>query len=147
MNEPFYKNGLRFTCKRCSSCCRYDPGFVNLSENDVSRLLAWSGLDRESFIDKWCRWVDRSDGFEYLCLQEKANYDCVLWDGGCIAYTARPYQCSSYPFWASLVTDQDWWDANAMDCPGVNTGELHGCEEIDTALARRRQEPYIRRSK
>jgi hypothetical protein len=89
--------------------------------------------------------MDRSDGNEYLCLLEKANYDCILWDGGCIAYEHRPLQCSSYPFWPSLLTDEDWWEANARDCPGVNRGELHDRTEIEAHLTRRRSEPYIRR--
>ncbi len=58
--EPFYKDGLCFTCQRCSSCCRFDPGFVNLSETDLEKLLKWSNLDRESFIAAWCRWVPKA---------------------------------------------------------------------------------------
>jgi len=145
MCEPFYKDGLRFSCQRCSVCCRHDPGYVNISEQDLEKLLKWANLDREQFIEKYCRWVSKPDGFEYLCLQEKPGYDCILWDGGCIAYNSRPIQCSSYPFWASLVTDEDWWEANGRDCPGVNVGELHSREEIDKHLTRRRAEPYIRR--
>lgn len=145
MNTPFYANGLRFSCQRCSCCCRHDPGFVHLSEQDLSRLLSWSGLDRDSFISKWCRWVDRNDGYEYLCLLEKDNYDCILWEDGCKAYEDRPFQCSSYPFWPSLLMDEDWWEANARDCPGVNKGAVHDRDEIESYLARRRAEPYIRR--
>jgi uncharacterized protein len=145
MSDEFYRDGLRFACQRCSGCCRFDPGIVNLSEQDLKRLLAWSGLTRDAFIAQYCRWVPKSDGFEYLCLLEKPNYDCILWDGGCIAYEARPFQCSSYPFWPSLLSDEDWWEANAQDCPGVNVGELHGKDEIKAYLTRRRAEPYIRR--
>ena len=145
MCEPFYKDGLRFSCQRCSSCCRFDPGIVNLSEQDLTKLLAWSALDRDRFIEAYCRWIPKGDGNEYLCLQEKSNFDCILWDNGCIAYENRPYQCSSYPFWTSLLTDEDWWEANAQDCPGVNKGDLHDRAEIEAHLTRRRSEPYIRR--
>lgn len=145
MCDVFYKNGLRFSCKRCSSCCRFDPGIVNLSSQDLIRLLEWSSLNENGFIEKYCRWVPKPDGYEYLCLLEKPNFDCILWDNGCLAYEHRPYQCSSYPFWPSLVSDEDWWEANAADCPGVNSGALHSREEIDSYLTRRRAEPYIRR--
>jgi Fe-S-cluster containining protein len=145
MDEPFYSNGLRFSCQRCSGCCRHDPGFVNLSEEDLGRLIQWAKMGREEFISIYCRWADRGDGYEYLCLKEKKNYDCILWDGGCIAYEARPFQCSSYPFWPSLLRDEDWWDANARDCPGIGKGDLHRIGEIETALAKRKAEPYIRR--
>lgn len=146
MNSPFYSKGLRFSCQRCSACCRHDPGFVHLSENDLNRLCSWSSLAREDFISTYCRWVDRSDGYEYLCLLEKRNYDCILWDNGCIAYEYRPYQCSSYPFWPSLLIDEDWWEANAQDCPGVNQGRLYTKEEIESFLSKRRAEPYIRKA-
>ena len=145
MIEPFYKDGLRFSCQRCSSCCRHDPGFVNLSEIDLEKLTKWATLEREDFIERYCRWVEKPDGWEYLCLKEKPNYDCILWESGCVAYDARPFQCSSYPFWSSLVTDEDWWEANGRDCPGVNKGALHSREEIARHLPRRRAEPYIRR--
>ncbi len=145
MIEPFYKDGLCFTCQRCSSCCRIDPGFVNLSETDIEKLLKWANLDREALIATWCRWVPKGDGEEYLYLKEKANFDCILWDNGCIAYESRPLQCSSYPFWASLVTDEDWWEANAQDCPGINKGALHDCTEIEAHLTTRRSQPYIHR--
>lgn len=145
MSDPFYKDGLQFSCKRCSSCCRFDPGIVNLSEQDLERLLRWSGLDRDRFLATYCRWVAKGDGYEYLCLLEKANFDCILWDNGCTAYESRPFQCSSYPFWTSLLADEDWWDANAQDCPGVNSGALHDRAEIESFLTRRRAEPYIRR--
>lgn len=145
MSDSFYKDGLRFSCQRCSSCCRFDPGIVNLSNCDLQKLLGWANLDEESFIAKYCRWVPKADGFEYLCLKEKENFDCILWDNGCKAYENRPFQCSSYPFWPSLLTDEDWWEANAQDCPGVNQGTLHPFEEIKAYLTRRKAEPYIRR--
>ena len=145
MDDVFYRNGLRFQCAQCSACCRHDPGFVYLSERDLAALMAWSGLDREGFITRYCRWVSRGDGQEVLCLLEKPGYDCILWDGGCVAYESRPLQCSTYPFWPSLLADRDWWEANARECPGVNAGPLHGFEEIEACLEARRREPYIRR--
>lgn len=145
MNEPFYKDGLNFSCQRCSSCCRHDPGFVNLSKDDIENLQKWSNFDKEHIIDSFCRWVDRGDGYDYLCLKEKPGYDCILWDEGCIAYEYRPLQCSSYPFWASLVSDQDWWESNAQHCPGIDKGMLYSRSEIEEHLTRRRNHPYIRR--
>lgn len=143
--ELFYSGGLNFSCKRCSACCRFDPGYVNLSEIDIKALATWAGLSHDAFIASYCRWVPRSDGYEYLCLLEKDNYDCILWENGCRAYEARPLQCSSYPFWSSLLSDEDWWNAQSNDCPGMNTGAYHSFEEIKTYLVRRKNEPYIRR--
>ncbi len=145
MNEPFYINGLYFSCTGCSACCRHDPGFVYLSDSDVERLVYWSGLSREKFIKAYCRWVPRGDGFEYLCLREKKNFDCILWNNGCTAYEARPLQCSAYPFWPSMLMDEDWWNATAETCPGMNHGRFYTYEEITAFLDQRAAEPYIRR--
>lgn len=98
MDKQFWKSGLNFSCTRCSACCRFDPGFVFLSEHDLSRLLEWATMPKDEFIKVYCRWVPKDDGFEYLSLKEKPNYDCILWDDGCKAYTARPRQCSDFPF-------------------------------------------------
>lgn len=147
MPEPFYSNGVKFSCQRCSACCRFDPGFVNLSEQDLLHLCSWSKLSREKFIETYCRWVNRYDGYEYLYLLEKDNCDCILWDEGCIAYEHRPFQCSSYPFWPSIMIDEDSWNAYAEHCPGMNKGLVHTCAEIEENLTRRRSEPYVRREK
>lgn len=145
--KAFYANGLRFGCVRCSACCRFDPGTVSLSENDVQRLLEWSKLGRDAFVEAYCRWVPwpLPDGTpaERLCLKEKANYDCIFWDGGCTAYEARPLQCSSYPFWEGVLRDEDCWNAHAADCPGMNGGPLHSLAEIDAWLEKRRGEPFV----
>lgn len=145
MNEKIYKNGLHFSCIGCSACCRHDPGFVYLSNIDLTRLARWAGMNSDDFMQAYCRWVARNDGYEYLCLREKKNCDCILWKDGCIAYEARPLQCSSYPFWASNLMDEDWWNACAETCPGMNQGQLHSADEISAILNQRTAEPYIRR--
>jgi uncharacterized protein len=147
MHKRFYEAGLRFSCQRCSLCCRRDPGYVFLSELDVSRLVSWAGSAREAFIVRYCRWVSCGDEVEYLCLKEKPNYDCLLWSDGCLAYEHRPLQCSTYPFWPRLLADEDAWKENAMDCPGIDVGQLHGYEEIERQLRRRVEEPIITRQK
>ncbi len=78
-------------------------------------------------------------------LKEKSNFDCILWDNGCKAYESRPLQCSSWPFWAPLVSDGDRWEFTAEDCPGINKGTLHSREEIESHLTARRSQPYIHR--
>lgn len=145
MDQPYYSNGLMFSCTHCSACCRHDPGFVYLSEKDLEKLLKWFTLERDVFISVFCHWVSCGDGFEYLSLKEKHNYDCILWDDGCTVYENRPLQCSIYPFWASLVQTKDSWNAAAVDCPGMNQGVLHDSYQIQTHLQRRCEQPYITR--
>lgn len=117
-------NGLSFSCKRCSHCCRHEPGYVYLSAQDLSALCQRFSLSEQEFIRRYCRWIPYYDGGEVLCLQEKANFDCVLWDGMCIAYNSRPMQCSTYPFWPFVVETEQTWNAEARECPGINQGSV-----------------------
>lgn len=146
MSTAFWKEGLRFSCTQCSSCCRFDAGFVFLSEKDLSLLLKWASMSREHFMETYCRWVLQSDGFEYLSLKEKSNFDCILWkDGGCSAYEYRPLQCSAYPFWNMLLDDKNMWQAAAEGCPGMGCGKFHSPAEIAEKLNKQKGEPCIRR--
>jgi len=80
MNDrSFYAEGLKFYCKRCSSCCRHESGFVYLSENDLSRLAKGLKMDYTAFVETWCRWIPFTPGRERLSLKEKSNFDCIFW--------------------------------------------------------------------
>jgi len=143
-NLPFYASGLQFSCKRCSSCCRYESGFVFLTENDMEKLLAELKMDRNSFVKTYCRWVTDFDGKEALSLKEKSNKDCILWDSGCTVYVSRPLQCRTFPFWETILSSQKAWKAAASECPGINSGALHSKESINEYLKMRASEPVIR---
>lgn len=128
----FYENGLCFTCKRCSDCCRLSPGVVYLSREDLTKLCHEFNLNAEEFVARYCRWVMYYDGNYVLSLQETREYDCILWtEKGCRAYEGRPVQCSTYPFWSWMLSDRKEWDACAKDCPGINKGRLWSFEEIE----------------
>lgn len=131
MEEVFYKDGLCFECQQCSHCCRHEPGYVYLSERDLNKLLEFFKTDKESFIEKYCRYVPYYDGSEVLCLKEKPGYDCIFWDNGCKAYEARPLQCSTYPFWSFILKSKKDWDFEAASCPGINKGKKHMYNEIE----------------
>ena len=131
MSELFYRDGLNFSCKRCSFCCGHSPGFVYLSKSDLLRLCDFFGTGPRDFAQKFCRWADYYEGATVLALQEKKNYDCILWSGGCSAYKARPVQCSTYPFWSWMLEDKATWDECAKDCPGMNSGELWSRDFIE----------------
>ncbi len=133
MAQPFYVDGLNFSCKRCSRCCTKESGYVYLSEKDLSNLLACFNLSKEEFIEKYCRWVPYYDGNEVLCLKEKPNYDCILWKDGCEAYQVRPVQCRTYPFWSFLLKDKKTWDDECVTCPGINSGEFYDFAQIKKA--------------
>lgn len=131
MSDIFYKNGLKFSCKRCSQCCGHSPGFVYLSKTDLLKLCDFHQLSVKDFVEKYCRWADYYGGTTVLALQEKKNYDCILWNQGCTSYEARPIQCSTYPFWSWMVNDKTAWDDVAKDCPGMNQGQLWDANYIE----------------
>lgn len=133
MTEPFYKDGLRFGCERCSFCCGHSPGFVYLSLRDLTALRAHLGMSVSDFVNRYCRWADYYYGEQVLALREKKNYDCILWENGCSCYDARPIQCSTYPFWSWMIKDKAIWDECAADCSGMRnaSGKLWTFEEIE----------------
>jgi len=140
---PFYDSGLKFSCKRCSACCRYDAGFVFLSEKDLEKLIHALKMDRNGFLEVYCRWVMDRDGKEVLSLKEKSNKDCILWDEGCKVYDSRPLQCVSFPFWEAIVSSLQAWEMAASGCPGMNSGVLHSAGEIEKYVKMRAGEPVI----
>ncbi len=142
----FYEQGLHFSCTRCSACCRYDPGFVFLSEKDLARLVTALGMSYSELIATYCRWIPVGNGTEQLSLKERSNYDCIFWKEGCTVYEGRPLQCRSFPFWESIVASPETWDAAKADCPGIGKGAFHDAREIEKTLALRKAEPIVQRS-
>ena len=146
---PFYTWGLYFSCIRCSACCRYESGYVFLSEADLSVLLAFFNKGRKDFIYSYCRWIPaaetNSNGREQLSLKEKQNFDCIFWDQGCTVYNSRPLQCRAFPFWQWILKSEKNWKQMASECPGIGKGTLHTAESIENWLSLRQKEPIIER--
>jgi len=129
----FYKNGLRFECKKCGSCCTGFPGYVYLSERNIKNISDFLMLDKISFLKKYTKTVVNS-GKRFLSLIEKANYDCIFWYGLCTIYKARPYQCMTFPFWKKHLISENEWNNLKKFCPGINNGKLYSKEKIENIL-------------
>jgi hypothetical protein len=115
-----------------------------LSVLDISRLSRHFGLSRSAFIDGYCRTVKFGE-MRQVSLRERANDDCIFWiDGGCSVYPARPVQCRTYPFWATIVEDRDSWERESKSCPGIGVGRRHSADEIVERLAQRVNNPPVR---
>jgi Fe-S-cluster containining protein len=143
MSNEFYEKGLKFECQRCSYCCRHEPGFVFLSENDLNAMVKELDMSEEEFVTQYCTRVDIGF-FKRLSLIEKKNHDCIFWsEEGCRVYKARPLQCRSYPFWTQIVQDKDSWDEESLSCPGMGVGKTHSKEEIEDWLEKRINDPLI----
>ena len=143
MKNCFYEEGLRFECTRCSSCCRFDPGYVFLSYRDLDSMTGAEGMERDEFLKHYCRAV-YINGVYRLSLKEKKNFDCIFWEeDGCRLYEARPLQCRSFPFWRDYLKTVETWNHLESSCPGINHGSIHSKEEIEEWLKLREQEPLI----
>jgi Fe-S-cluster containining protein len=149
--KPFYAHGLRFSCVRCSACCRYESGYVFLSEKDAALLRAALNMEYKEFTETYCRWIPSVNGTYQLSLKEKTGYDCIFWasepsdtpEGGCSVYEARPLQCRAFPFWPSVLSSGESWKITAKDCPGMGRGDLNSRDSIEKWLALRQKEPII----
>lgn len=143
MHAPYYTEGLRFSCLRCSACCRHEPGFVFLSFTDLKRIVTLLESSFAEVLQTYCRTVDVG-GKRRISLIEKPNYDCVFWvEGGCSIYEARPLQCRSFPFWHEFVYEKERWEECAKSCPGIGTGPVHSADEIRGWLRAREEERFL----
>jgi uncharacterized protein len=131
MSEPWYHDGLRFTCTMCGDCCTGEPGFVWVEDDDLSAIATF--LD-EAFDDVVQQFT--KTGYRGRTLREKLNGDCVFYDRqkGCTIYSVRPPQCRTWPFWESNVATLDTWERTCAVCPGSGKGELIPAEEITRRL-------------
>jgi len=131
MSEPWYQDGLRFTCTRCGHCCTGEPGFVWVEDADLAAIADYLDLPVAQLEAMYTRGTTRG-----RTLREKGNGDCVFYDGGhgCTIYPVRPPQCQTWPFWESNVETPQSWQQTCGHCPGSGQGELIPVEEITRRL-------------
>ncbi|MGE5611262.1 MAG: YkgJ family cysteine cluster protein [Bacillota bacterium] len=146
-SQPWYAEGLQFTCQQSGHCCTGGPGYVWISEEEVGRLAQHLGITFEQAIKQYCRRIG-----DRLSLNEHRNvhgkYDCVFLRHEraqvqpgeeqvvhsrqvCSIYQVRPLQCRTWPFWEGLLEDKEAWDRAARGCPGMNQGKQFTREEIE----------------
>jgi len=147
-HQPWYADGLSFTCTQCGNCCTGGPGYVWVSDVEIDRLAAFLQLSREQTIDLHCRRIgDRYSLNEHRNAQ--GLYDCTFLkqvpvpvqqpDGHtilqpkrvCTIYSVRPLQCRTWPFWEGNLASKANWDRAARGCPGINRGQPYTRERIE----------------
>jgi hypothetical protein len=127
MPEPWYQDGLAFSCTRCGKCCTGEPGFVSVNEEEILAIAEFRGEPVEEVRALFTRSFRQGRS-----LREKLNGDCVFYDAqeGCTIYPVRPRQCRTWPFWHSNVAAPEAWERTKQVCPGAGKGELIPVEEI-----------------
>ena len=145
--QPWYAEGLSFTCTQCGNCCTGGPGYVWISDIEIDRLAEHLKLSRNEVLRQYCRKI----GNRYS-LKEFRNaaglHDCVFLkeipakrrQGNrevtysrriCEIYDVRPLQCRTWPFWTGLLESPENWDAAAERCPGMNDGKKYTRAQIE----------------
>lgn len=135
--DPWYKDGLRFECRRCGRCCGGFPGYVWITEDEIGEAAGHLGISAEEFVEQYAR----RHGVR-CTLKEVDNWNCIMLrdaegDPECRIYPVRPAQCRTFPFWDEKLQEEEYWDAAAKDCPGMNRGRLYTLEEIERLRAER----------
>ena len=127
MEEPWYRDGLRFRCTRCGNCCTGEPGHVWVNPEELAAIAEHRGEPVEEVVALYTYVAYRGRS-----LREMGNGDCVFYDrwAGCTVYPVRPRQCRTWPFWESNVRTPDAWRATCDVCPGAGRGEFIPVEEI-----------------
>jgi uncharacterized protein len=128
-SSPWYADGLAFECRRdCGRCCRGPGGYVWVTEIEAEALAKTLGFGLDRFGEKFLRETPRG-----LALRDAPNGDCILLnpEGRCLAYTARPNQCRTFPWWPDILESREEWERAKRRCPGVGTGPRHALGEIE----------------
>jgi Fe-S-cluster containining protein len=124
--HQWYKDGLRFECQRCGSCCRGEPGVVWITKREIKDTAVSLGVSTDLFAQNNVRLINGR-----ISLLEHGNGDCVMYENGCKIYETRPRQCKTFPFWSSNLENKTEWEEQKKTCPGIGMGKLHKPEEID----------------
>jgi Fe-S-cluster containining protein len=104
----------RFVCTRCGNCCR-GHGHVYLSDEDITRLAGWLGLDRDAFLRAYTE-----ERLQRPVLKNQPNLDCIFLKGNdCVVHEVKPEQCARWPFWKTVATQAHAFDAARAYCHGL----------------------------
>ncbi len=128
----WFADGLRFECTGCGECCTGASGYVWVDETEATAIAARLDLSIDDFGRRYLRRVGAR-----LSLVERPDGSCALLDPAsrrCTIYDDRPTQCRTYPFWRSIVADEEAWSREGTRCPGIGRGRRHDAEAIRTAL-------------
>ena len=132
-DEPWYRDGLQFTCTQCGDCCTGAPGYVWVDDAEIAQMARFRGESVAEFGRQFLRRIGNR-----ISLTERPGGDCVFWQAGvgCTVYEARPVQCRTWPFWPDNIESPEDWAQVVRVCPGSGQGQLFTVEQIAATAAR-----------
>ncbi len=127
--DPWYGDGLRFSCTQCGACCTGQTGYVWVTVPEAAGIATKIGLTLDAFGARYLRRI----GTRYSLIEDTESGACVfLHEKLCTIHEARPGQCRSFPFWSANMQSADAWKAAALECEGIDDeAELISAREID----------------
>lgn len=133
-SDPWYQEGLRFTCTQCGNCCTGAPGVVWVTDEELQEIA--DHLDKPiGEIRLFHTRIVRGR----LSLTEYQNGDCTFFDPEkrqCTVYPVRPMQCQTWPLWKSNIASKEKWNQVCETCPGAGQGNFFSLEEIEERAAK-----------
>ena len=136
-DQPWYQDGLRFTCTQCGNCCTGGPGYVWISEIEIERLAEYLKITSQEVVEKYCRRHGERTSLEERRTAE-GNYDCIFLEEQpgtgkriCTVYPVRPLQCRTWPFWEGNLMSRESWERAGRKCPGMDEGKKYSLEKIE----------------
>jgi Fe-S-cluster containining protein len=135
-DQPWYSNGLRFTCTQCGNCCTGGPGYVWISVEEIVRLADHLKLTPEETVERYCRKINGQFSLKERRTRE-GLYDCIFLKEieepatqeqiaskrkACSIYTVRPLQCRTWPFWPENLEKPENWKQAGQRCHGMDNG-------------------------
>ena len=144
--DPWFAEGLQFTCTQCGNCCTGAPGYVWISDEEIERLAKHLRMTVEDVVEKYCRKI----GGRFSLKEQRSPqglYDCIFLrekriGGGegkppvvkrvCSIYEVRPLQCRTWPFWEGNLASRENWESAGRRCHGIDRGtRVFSREEIE----------------
>jgi Fe-S-cluster containining protein len=126
-DQPWYADGLHFTCHQCGHCCTGPSGYVWFNNDEARAIADHLGVSLDEFYRRYTKGKGRKRSLAEV--KRRGQYDCVFLerdDSGkawCGIYPVRPTQCQTWPFWPENLESPRAWAEAAKTCPGMQHGK------------------------
>jgi len=107
-----------FECRMCGECC-WGEG-ISLSKEEIRRISEFLKIGEEEFKRRYCKKKKQ----RYELLTRSSGYCIFLKEDGerkiCMIHPVKPDLCKKWPFFKSIISDEDEWKMAKDACPGIN---------------------------